>query len=319
MGGSRRTVFALDAENGELLWIHRLDEGERGKAAPRRLSGRGLAYWQEGSELARIVYVTPGYQMIALDAGTGRPVSSFGNDGIIDLKKGLDQELDPITGEVGLHAAPVIADGVILVGAAHLIGDAPATKEKPKGYFRGFDARTGKRLWIFHTLPGPGEFGNDTWLNDSWQYTGNTGVWAQVTVDEELGIVYLPVEMPTGDYYGGHRHGDNLFADSLVALDLHTGERIWHFQTVHHDMWDWDLPCAPILADIVVDGRPIKAVAQPTKQGFVFVFDRATGEPAGDRLCDDLHVERRTVHRARDRRESYGGTGRVQASVVIRL
>ena len=278
-GGSRRTVFALDAENGELLWIHRLDEGERGKAAPRRLSGRGLAYWQEGSELARIVYVTPGYQMIALDAGTGRPVSSFGNDGIIDLKKGLDQELDPITGEVGLHAAPVIADGVILVGAAHLIGDAPATKEKPKGYFRGFDARTGKRLWIFHTLPGPGEFGNDTWLNDSWQYTGNTGVWAQVTVDEELGIVYLPVEMPTGDYYGGHRHGDNLFADSLVALDLHTGERIWHFQTVHHDMWDWDLPCAPILADIVVDGRPIKAVAQPTKQGFVFVFDRATGEP----------------------------------------
>ena len=174
-GGSRRTVFALDAENGELLWIHRLDEGERGKAAPRRLSGRGLAYWQEGSELARIVYVTPGYQMIALDAGPGRPVSSFGNDGIVDLKKGLDQELDPITEEVGLHAAPVIADGVILVGAAHLIGDAPATKEKPKGYFRGFDARTGKRLWIFHTLPGPGEFGNDTWLNDSWQYTGNTG------------------------------------------------------------------------------------------------------------------------------------------------
>ena len=278
-GGSRRTVFALDAETGELLWIHRIDEGERGEAAPRRLSGRGLTYWQEGSELGRIIYVTPGYQLVALDAANGRPVSSFGNDGIIDLKEGLDQELDPVTGEVGLHAAPVVADGVILVGAAHLVGSAPATKEKPKGYFRGFDARTGKRLWIFHTIPQPGELGHDTWLNDSWRYTGNTGVWGQVTVDEELGIVYLPVEMPTGDYYGGHRHGDNLFADSLVALDLHTGERIWHFQTVHHDVWDWDLPCAPILADIVVDGRPIKAIAQPTKQGFVFVFDRATGEP----------------------------------------
>ncbi len=278
-GGSRRTVFALDAETGELLWIHRIDEGERGEAAPRRLSGRGLTYWQEGSELARIIYITPGYQMVALDAANGRPVASFGSDGIIDLKKGLDQELDPITGEVGLHAAPVVADGVILVGAAHLPGGAPATKEKPKGYFRGFDARTGKRLWIFHTIPQPGELGHDTWLNDSWRYTGNTGVWGQVTVDEELGIVYLPVKMPTGDYYGGHRHGDNLFADSLVALDLHTGERIWHFQTVHHDVWDWDLPCAPILADIVVDGRTIKAVAQPTKQGFVFVFDRATGEP----------------------------------------
>ena len=278
-GGSRRTVFALDAATGELLWIHRIDEGERGEAAPRKLSGRGLTYWREGSELARIIYITPGYQMVALDAETGRPVSSFGSDGIVDLKMGLDQELDLITGEVGLHAAPVVADGVILVGAAHLPGGAPSTKEKPKGYFRGFDARTGKRLWIFHTIPRPDELGNDTWLNDSWRYTGNTGVWAQVSVDAELGIVYLPVEMPTGDYYGGHRHGDNLFADSLVALDLHTGERIWHFQTVHHDVWDWDLPCAPILVDIVVAGRAIQAVAQPTKQGFVFVFDRATGEP----------------------------------------
>lgn len=278
-GGSRRTVFALDAKTGELLWVHRLDEGERGEAAPRKLSGRGLAYWNEGAALGRIVYVTPGYQLISLDAATGQPVSSFGNDGIIDLKQGMDQELDPITGEVGLHAAPIIADGVILVGAAHLPGFTPATKEKPKGYFRGFDARTGERLWIFHTIPEPDEPGNDSWLNDSWKYTGNTGVWAQVSVDEELGIVYLPTEMPTGDLYGGHRHGDNLFADSLVALDLHTGERRWHFQTVHHDVWDYDLPCAPILADIVVDGRPIQAIAQPTKQGFVFVLDRTNGEP----------------------------------------
>ncbi|HSF19098.1 MAG TPA: pyrroloquinoline quinone-dependent dehydrogenase [Vicinamibacteria bacterium] len=278
-GGSRRAVFALAAETGELLWMHRIDEGERGEAAPRRLSGRGLAYWRESSELARILYVTPGYQLFALDAETGRPVESFGKDGIVDLKRGLDQELDPVTGEVGLHAAPVVAGDVILIGAAHLPGGAPATKEKPKGYFRAFDARTGERLWIFHTIPQPGEFGHDTWLNDSWSYTGNTGVWAQVTVDEKLGIVYLPVEMPTGDYYGGHRPGDTLFSDSLVALDLRTGERKWHFQTVHHDVWDWDLPCAPILADIVVEGKAIQAIAQPTKQGFVFVFDRVTGEP----------------------------------------
>lgn len=278
-GGSRRSVFALDAETGELLWVHRIDEGKRGEEAPRKLSGRGLAYWRESSELARILYVTPGYQLFSLDASTGRPVSTFGNDGVVDLKQGMDQELDPVTGEVGLHAAPVVAGDVILVGAAHLPGGAPATKEKPKGYYRAFDARTGKRLWIFHTLPLPGEPGHDTWLDDSWKYTGNTGVWGQVTVDEALGIVYLPLEMPTGDFYGGHRHGDNLFSDSLVALDLHTGERKWHFQTVHHDIWDWDLPCAPILADIEVDGRPIQAIAQPTKQGFVFVFDRVTGEP----------------------------------------
>ena len=277
--GTRRAVVALNAETGELFWIHRFDEGERGQAAPRRLSGRGLAYWQKGSEPARILYVTPGYRLIALDAETGRRISSFGTDGIVDLKEGMDQALDPITGEVGLHAAPVVADGVILVGAAHLPGGSPSTKEKPKGYVRGFDARTGERLWIFHTIPQSDEFGNDTWLNDSWRYTGNTGVWAQMSVDEELGMAYLPVEMPTGDYYGGHRHGDNLFADSLVAVDLHTGERIWHFQTVHHDVWDWDLPSAPILADIMVDGRAIKAIAQPTKQGFVFVFDRVTGEP----------------------------------------
>ena len=277
--GTRRAVVALDAETGELFWMHRLDEGERGQGAPRKLSGRGLAHWQEGAEPARIIYVTPGYQMIALDAHTGRRISSFGTDGIVDLKENMDQELDPITGEAGLHAAPVVVDGVILIGSAHLPGGAPATKEKPKGYVRGFDARTGERLWIFHTIPQSDEFGNDTWLNDSWQYTGNTSVWGQMSVDEELGIAYLPVEMPTGDYYGGHRHGDNLFSDCLVAIDLHTGRRIWHFQTVHHDIWDWDLPSAPILADIVVDGRAFKAVAQPTKQGFVFVFDRVTGEP----------------------------------------
>ena len=276
--GRRRAVAALDAVTGELLWMHRFDEGERGEQAPRRLSGRGLTYWDDGGS-GRIFYVTPGYLLIALDAATGHQIPNFGLDGIVDLKRGLDQEIDLVTGEVGLHAAPIVAGGTILIGAAHEVGSSPVSRENVKGYVRGFDVRTGERKWIFHTLPQPGEYGHDSWLNDSWRYTGNTGMWGQATVDLELGLVYLPLEMPTGDYYGGHRHGDNLFSDSLVAVDLETGERVWHYQTVHHDVWDYDLPCAPILADITVDGRDIKAIVQPTKQSWLFVLDRETGKP----------------------------------------
>lgn len=276
--GSRRTVVAVDAGTGELLWMHRLDEGERGAAAPRRLSGRGLAYWDDDGS-GRIVYVTPGYQLVMLNADNGHRIESFGADGIIDLKQNMDQDLDPITGEVGLHATPTIVADTIVIGAAHLPGSSPASMENVKGYVRGFDAHSGERTWIFHTIPGPDEFGNDTWLNESWRYTGNNGVWGQISADEELGIVYLPTEMPTNDYYGGHRHGDNLFSDSLVAVDVETGDRLWHFQFIHHDVWDWDIPCAPMLVDITVDGRDIQAVAQPTKQGWLYVFDRVTGEP----------------------------------------
>ena len=276
--GTRRAVVAAEAATGELLWMHRLDEGERGAAAPRRLSGRGLAYWDDGGS-GRIVYVTPGYQLIALDAVTGERVTSFGTGGIVDLKQNMDQEIDPITGEVGLHATPTVAGNTIIVGAAHLPGGTPKSMRNVKGYVRGFDARSGERRWIFHTIPGADEFGNDTWRNDSWRYTGNAGVWGQMSVDLELGIAYLPTEMPTNDYYGGHRHGDNLFSDSLVAVDLETGERIWHFQFIHHDVWDWDIPCAPILADVTIDGVERKIVAQPTKQAWLYVFDRETGEP----------------------------------------
>ena len=166
-----------------------------------------------------------------------------------------DQPVDPITGEIGLHATPIIAKDVIVVGAAHLEGSAPKSKNHEKGFIRGYDARTGKRLWIFHTIPSPGEFGNNTWEKDSWAYTGNAGVWAQMTIDEELGMVFLPVELPTGDYYGGNRPGNGLFGESVVALDLKTGVRKWHFQLVHHGIWDMDIPCAPILADITVDGQ----------------------------------------------------------------
>jgi quinoprotein glucose dehydrogenase len=276
--GTRRAVVALDAATGELKWMHSEDEGQRGAAAPRQLSGRGLAYWTDGRQ-ERILYVTPGYRLIALDARTGALARSFGQEGVVDLKRDYDQALDPVTGEVGLHATPVVANDVVIVGAAHLSGGSPRSRSNVKGYVRGFDARTGKRLWIFHTIPSPGEFGNDTWLNDSGSYTGNTGVWAQISVDTELGLAYLPVEQPTGDYVGIYRPGNNLFAESLVAVELKTGKRKWHFQFVHHPLWDMDIPCAPILTDIVVDGRTIKAVAQPTKQSFLYVFNRETGEP----------------------------------------
>ena len=276
--GSRRSVVALDATTGELLWMHRLEEGERGVAAPRRLSGRGLTYWDDGDD-RRIFYVTPGYRLVALDAANGRRVKSFGTDGIVDLKLEFDQDIDLVTGEVGLHAAPVVANNTIVIGAAHRPGTAPESRKNVQGHVRGYDTRTGERKWIFHTVPHSDDFGNDTWLDDSWQYTGNTGVWGQISIDPELNMAYLPVECPTGDYYGGHRIGDNLFANSLVAIDLDTGERVWHFQISHHDVWDWDLPAAPILADITVDGREIKAVAVPTKQAWIFVFDRETGEP----------------------------------------
>ena len=276
--GTRRSVVAADAETGELLWMHRLDEGERGAAAPRRLSGRGLAYWDDDG-VGRILYITPGYRLIMLDAATGLRLDDFGTDGVLDLKQNMDQDIDLVTGEVGLHATPLVVGDTIIVGAAHLPGGRARSMRNVKGYIRGFDAHSGERKWIFHTIPGGDEYGNDTWLNDSWRYTGNAGVWGQISADPELGIVYLPTEMPTNDYYGGHRHGDNLFANSLVAVDIDTGERLWHYQFIHHDVWDWDIPCAPILVDITVDGREIKAIAQPTKQSWLYVFDRVTGEP----------------------------------------
>lgn len=276
--GSRRAVVALDAATGELMWMHSEREGERGAAAPRQLSGRGLAYWTDGRE-ERILYVTPGYRLIALDAKTGVPVSSFAKDGVLDLKLDDDQTIDLVTGEVGLHATPIVVGNIVIVGTAHRSGSVPRSRSNVKGYVRGFDVRTGKRLWIFHTIPRPGEFGNNTWERDSWSYTGNTGVWAQISVDEELGLAYLPVESPTGDYYGGHRPGNTLFSEILVAVDLKSGQRKWHFQLVHHGIWDHDIPCAPILADVVVDGRAIKVLAQPTKQALLYVLDRMTGRP----------------------------------------
>ena len=280
--GTRRAVVAANAATGEVLWMHSEDEGARGASAPRQLSGRGLAYWTDGrpgSNDERILYVTPGYRLIALSAKTGVPVSSFGRNGVVDLKLDDDQDIDLETGEVGLHATPVVAGDVVIVGAAHRASGSPKVKHNVNGYVRGFDVRTGKRLWIFHTIPRPGEFGHDTWEKDSAETTGNAGVWGQISVDPDLGMAFIPVELPTGDEYGGHRPGNGLYGESVVALDLKTGQRKWHYQLVHHGIWDFDIPCAPMLIDVTISGRTVKAVAQPTKQGILYTFDRATGQP----------------------------------------
>ena len=274
--GLRRAVAAIDAATGETLWVYRMEEGRRGLNAARRNSGRGVAYWTDGTQ-ERIFLITPGYRLVALDAKTGIPQRNFGNQGVVDLKEGLDRKLDLENARIGATSPPIVSHDVVVVGAA--LGGVVTPEQSAPGFVRGFDARTGKRLWIFHTIAQPGEFGHETWEGDSWRYTGNTGAWAPLSVDEELGYVYVPVESPTNDYYGGERLGDNLFANSLVCLDVKTGKRIWHYQLSHHDIWDFDLPAAPILTDITVGGKRIKAVVQITKQSFAFVFDRVTGEP----------------------------------------
>lgn len=281
--GTRRSVIALDASTGEVLWVHGEHEGARSAASPRQLSGRGVAYWSDGKD-ERILYVTIGFRLVALDAKTGTPVRSFGTDGLIDLKQiavfGNRQPIDPVTGEIGIHATPAVTrDGIVMVGSSMREGGTPRTHNNTKGLVQAFDVRTGKRLWTFNTIPRPGEFGNDTWLNDSWAVNGNVGVWNQIAVDEELGLAYLPVETPSSDFYGGHRPGNNLFAESIVAIDVKTGQRKWHFQLVHHPLWNMDIAAAPILADITVGGRPVKAVVVMGKQAMMYVFDRVTGRP----------------------------------------
>jgi quinoprotein glucose dehydrogenase len=278
--GTRRAVVALDPATGEMLWMHREDEGARGAAAARQGAGRGVAWWssRDGAE-QRIVYVTPGYRMVALDARTGARVASFGENGVVDLKQNFDQEVDLDGGNIGLNATPLVIGDVIVVGAAHRPAGSPESTWDVRGSVRGFDARTGRRLWIFHTVPLRGEFGYDTWEDGSAERNGNTGVWAQMSADPELGLVYLPVEMPSSDYNGFNRPGDGLFGEALVAVDVRTGERKWHYQTVHHGLWDYDLPSAPILFDMQMGGRTIQALAQPTKSAFLFVLNRETGEP----------------------------------------
>jgi quinoprotein glucose dehydrogenase len=277
--GARRDVVCLDAANGELLWMFRKDEGERARNAPRQYSGRGLAYWSDGQE-ERILFVTTGYQLVALDAKTGLPVAGFGENGVVDLKLNDDQVIDPNGGEIGLHATPTVARNVVIVGAAHASGSVPGNRPRSKGYVRGFDVRTGKRLWIFHTIPLKGEFGYDSWIRPGEaEKATNTGDWAQISVDEALGLAYLGIEIPSADESGVRRQGNSLFSNCLVAVELETGKRRWHYQLIHHDIWDRDVPCAAILCDIPHNGKMVKALAQPSKQCFLYVLNRETGEP----------------------------------------
>jgi quinoprotein glucose dehydrogenase len=281
--GTRRSVIAIDAKSGEVIWTHSLREGQRAAVSPRQLSGHGVAYWTDGRGDERILYVTTGYRLVALDAKTGQLIEGFGEDGIVDLKLGVvrsvDEQIDLNEGEIGLHSTPLVARDYVIVGGAMREGATIETHNNTKGLVRAFDVRTGRMVWRFDTIPRPGQPGNETWENNSWAENGNVGVWTQIAADEELGLVYLPVETPSSDYYGGHRPGDNLYAESLVAVDLNTGERKWHFQFTHHPIWNFDMSSMPILADITVDGRDIKAVAVPSKQGWLYVFDRVTGQP----------------------------------------
>jgi quinoprotein glucose dehydrogenase len=281
--GTRRAVVALDAKTGELMWVHSMREGTRAAIAPRQLSGRGLAFWSDGKGDDRVIYVTTGYRLVELNARNGQIIPTFGKDGLIDLKVGMTtgtgQPIDLEKGEAGLHATPTVVNDVVIIGSAFKEGMTVETHNNTKGLARAYDVKSGKLLWTFHTIPRAGEFGADTWGNGSWATNGNTGVWTQITVDPQLGLVYLPVESPTSDYYGGHRPGDNLYGESIVCVDLKTGQRKWHYQVVHHPIWDYDLSSAPLLMDITVAGKAVKAVALPSKESFLYVFDRVSGKP----------------------------------------
>ncbi len=282
--GTRRAVVALDGRTGELKWVYSMEEGERAtRWAPRQLSGRGLSYWTDGRGDERILYVTTGYRLVELNAKTGQPIASFGQRGVVDLKVGVvigkDKQIDLEKGEIGLHSTPTVVGDVVIVGSSMFEGLGYRYSTNSKGLVRAFDVKSGKQLWRFNTIPGPGEFGHDTWENGSWEWTGNVGVWTQISVDPEAGLVYLPVETPTIDEYGGNRPGNNLFAESIVAVDLKTGVRKWHFQQVHHGLWDHDNSSASLLIDTTINGQPRKLLAQPTKQGWLYVFDRITGQP----------------------------------------
>lgn len=281
--GTSRSVVALDGKTGQLKWVYSLEEGERAtRWAPRQLSGRGLSYWTDGKGDDRVIYVTTGYRLIELNAHTGQPVQSFGTKGILDLKVGVmigNKQIDLEKGEIGLHSTPTVVNDTVIVGSSMFEGLGYRYSINAKGLVRAFNVRTGKQLWRFDTIPKKGEFGYDTWENGSAEWTGNVGVWTQITVDPDLRLVYLPVETPTIDEYGGNRLGNNLFSETLVAVDLATGKRKWHYQFVHHPLWDHDLSSAPLLIDARIDGKDRKLVSVPTKQGWLYTFDRKTGEP----------------------------------------
>ncbi len=267
-------VVAIDARTGETIWTFNPEVYKAGRPANLGYVHRGLAYWAGDGE-ERLYLAGHDAYLYAVNAKTGQLVGSFGDAGRVDLTTAIP--LAEHARNYTVTSPPVVCRDRVIVGSS--INDVPQNKEGPRGDVQAFDVRTGQPAWVFHAIPQEGEFGNETWENESWKYTGNANVWTLMSVDEQLGYVYLPMSTPTNDWYGGHRLGDNLFAESLVCVNAATGERVWHFQTVHHGLWDYDLPAAPVLCDLNVDGKPIPAVAQITKTGFTFVFDRRDGKP----------------------------------------
>ncbi len=267
-------VVALEAATGKEIWAFDPKSYEAGQpASGQGFVHRGVAAWRDCGALR--IFLNTRHRLICLDAKTGTPVASFGKEGEIDLAEGL---LWPIErNHYSNTSPPVVYRDLVILGSG--VGDRLMYKNDPPGDVRAFDARTGKQVWTFHTIPQPGEFGHETWQNDAWKFTGHTNVWPPFTLDAERGLVYLPVSTPSNDYYGGRRLGSNLFAESLVCLDARTGRRKWHYQIVHHGLWDYDPASPPNLVTIRVNGKRIDAVVQLTKQGFAFVFDRVTGMP----------------------------------------
>ena len=284
VAGQRRAVVSIDPETGESLWMWRMRDNPRWEASTRKNYGKAVAY-AEVNGRGVIYLITPGYYLVALDAITGQPVPHFGLNGIVDLHLGLgDYAVHPdsgtlAAGDITASSAPIVVNGVVVVGNSHDRGYYPNKKENVPGHIRGYDAETGMLRWTFRVLPGPGEFGHDTWEGDSWTYTGNISAWAPLSSDSERNLVFIPTDTPTNDYYGGERLGQNLYGTSLIALDVRTGERVWHYQMVHHDVWNYDNPNAPKVVDVNIDGRMVPMVIETTKQGFAYVFNRETGEP----------------------------------------
>ncbi len=277
---------AVDATTGETLWVFNPKSYEEGTPTMSNpWSQRGVAYWTDGAGDERIFWGTGNGYLVCAEAKSGRPCADFGPDGsgmtdaMVGLPRANREERDYLNALLfGIHSPPIVVRDKVIHGSA--VADRRITKEAVPGWVRAWDVRTGEHAWDFHTVPnGTDEFGVDTWLNDSWRYSGNANVWSMLAGDNELGHVYLPTGTTTNDYYGVDRLGDNLFSETLIAVDVETGQRVWHFQAVHHGLWDYDFATHPNLVDVTVDGRPVKAIAQVSKQGFVYVFDRVTGDP----------------------------------------
>ncbi|HUH08645.1 MAG TPA: PQQ-binding-like beta-propeller repeat protein, partial [Egibacteraceae bacterium] len=267
-------VAAVDATTGKTLWVYDTKAYEAGRPTNLGFNSRGVAYWTDG-EQERLFQPSNDSTLWAVDAKTGKPIESFGEGGKVDLIATLRRETS--RRYYTIMSAPLVVGDVVIVGSS--IFDGPTRQEMPPGDVRAFDVRTGELAWTFHNPPLKGEKGYDTWEDGAAEYTGNANVWTNMSADAELGLVYLPFGTPTNDWYGGHRKGNNLFAESIVCVEAATGEYVWHFQLVHHGLWDYDIPAAPTLFDATVDGRQRKGVAVITKQGFVYAFDRVTGEP----------------------------------------